>query len=450
MIKSIHYMNILEIVKLFINDSFHGFIKRPIFKNKIGIYGLLTTFLILYCFYFYINAVEFVNLGQNRGNYTFEELKIAQKLSITSYSDLSFVFGILIFHLSEAIIQVKSSSLFTIKSLPYHKNELKYAVQFFKLGTSAIFFELFFIIMMPGLQIIGNVIISTLLFFTCHFSFFNGYMLSLFYYNSFNKIFISYYSKLKNFLTVAFLCLTFYFFYIGRFKLETFLSKLINQPIYLTIICFVFNIIIVFIFLSIPYRNIENQFLKSTYYYLPFSRYLPNEYKGLMRTKLYIVSQIVLTVTCLYSLIVADFMTMLSIFGQLFPFLNVVFLHYFDSTAKVRKIYNLLNVSILKELFKVSICVVVFQIPLIILGFYLPGRYHDFLWGILLAFAAIIIGALFPKSSSTLNETVSTFLLFLTVVMILIMKNYLLPMIFVIVIFIAIILYLLKKERSLV
>lgn len=92
---------------LFINDSFHGVLNRPIFKNKIGRISIITLFFLAYFYYFYINAVEFAKLGQNRHNFTLPELALAIKLSITSYNNLSFIVGIFIFQLSQSIILIK-------------------------------------------------------------------------------------------------------------------------------------------------------------------------------------------------------------------------------------------------------------------------------------------------------------------------------------------------------
>lgn len=333
--------------------------------------------------------------------------------------------------------------------LPFLGLEIKYAIYLFKMIASIFIYELFFIIMMPGLQVIGDLPISVLLFFSCHFSFFVGYMLSHSIYHFFNKYFNKYFSKLKGIISFVILASTMFYFYIGRFRVEFFLAEYIHLPIHLALVSFVVMLMICMIFLLIPYDDMEESFLGGLYLYLPLSGYSTNVLKSVFRTKLCISSLFIFATLLIYSYIVNDFNTMIKVMSPLYPFLNIIFLHYANSTLQIRKLYNLMGISVMREWFEIITSVLYFQIPLLIVALLFSKDFESLLWGISLAIVSIIIGFLFPKSESSLNEVVSVILLLLNIVILITIKSSVILTVGSLLILSPLLFYILAKERGL-
>ncbi|MEQ9764518.1 hypothetical protein ABPS01_07695 [Streptococcus sp. ZJ151] len=443
-----NYNNIWEILTLFINDSFHGVLNRPIFKSKFGRISIISSFFLAYFYYFYINAVEFARLGQNRNDFTLPELAMAIKLSISSYNNLSFIVGIFIFQLSQSIILIKESSLFTARMLPFLGLEIKYAIHLFKLVTSIVIYELCFIIMMPGLQVIGDLPISVLLFFSCHCSFLVGYMASHSIYNFFNKYFNKYFSKIKGVISFVILTSTMFYFYIGRFRVEFFLAKHIQPPIYLAVVSFLVMLIICLLLFLIPYDDMEESFLGGRYLHIPLPRYLTNVLKSVLRTKLCASSLFIFSTLVIYSCITTDFNTMIKVMSPLYPFLNIMFLHYADSTLQIRKLYNLMGLSVKREWLEIVMTILIFQIPLLLVEVLFSKDFESLLWGVSLSIVSVIVGFLFPKSESSLNEVVSVILLLLSIIILITIKSSIFLIVTSLVILSLLLFYILIKERG--
>lgn len=421
--KSVNYKNVWEMIHLFLNDSFHGICNRSILRNAYGRVILSILFCSAYFLYFYVNAIEFAKLGQTRQIFSVEELNKVIKLSIASYNNLSFILGILIYQLAQQLILIKNSSLFIVKSLPYPNKEINFAIHLFKLGVSSIIYELFFIVLMPGLQVIGSVNIALFLFCSCHLFFLIGYLTSFHAYRLANKYLDVIYLKIKPIISVIILSLTAYYYYIGRFIVEFALSKQVSNALVLSIYSFIFSLVIsILIFSFFSFQN-EEYFFKNVYLPLAFPKYVPRLLLGLLRTKLFAISNGILFLLSLYTFTIAGCKAMLEVTAPLYPLLNIIFLRYIDTTIHVRKLFNHLNITVIQEWLSILFSILIYQLPLIVLQLVLPMDFRNVCFGQALALASVIIGYLFPKSESSLNDTVAVILLFLIVVIIIMVKS---------------------------
>ncbi|GAA5399879.1 hypothetical protein BOVMAS33_13730 [Streptococcus uberis] len=114
---------------------------------------------------------------------------------------------------------------------------------------------------------------------------------------------------------------------------------------------------------------------------------------------------------------------MLEVTAPLYPLLNIIFLRYIDTTIHVRKLFNHLNITVIQEWLSILLSILIYQLPLIVLQLVLPMDFRNVCFGQALALASVIIGYLFPKSESSLNDTVAVILLFLIVVIIIMVKS---------------------------
>ncbi|MGT2887890.1 hypothetical protein ACVR0B_04695 [Streptococcus didelphis] len=346
------YEVILELIKLFLNDSLHGILKRPIFQNRWLRKLIIIFFLLGYGGYFYLNAVEFAKLHHSRNYFSEIELQSIIKLSVLSYNNLSLIIGALIFILLASVSVVKKSSLFIAKLLPYETSDLKLAIKLFKLGIAAFLHELFFIVMLPGLQVIGSLEIGISLFISCHLSFFTGYLLSSWIFNIFNKKICTYQNPLLFVLPYFILLIS--YFYFGRFYIEQFLAHLVNGPKLLSLYCLLFFLLSSTLLWSLPQEDYNNHYLECSYIRL----YLPPVCNmittAIYRTKLFLFLISGLLDLLVYLYVISDFQTILSNLLTFLPFLGLTFLTYAYSTLRVRCFYKHLGITVRKEFFSSS------------------------------------------------------------------------------------------------
>lgn len=238
-----------------------------------------------------------------------------------------------------------------------------------------------------------------------------------------NKYLDVIYLKIKPIISVIILSLTAYYYYIGRFIVEFALSKQVSNALVLSIDSFIFSLVLsILLFSFFSFQN-EEYFFKNVYLPLAFPKYVPRLLLGLLRTKLFAISNGILFLLSLYTFTIAGCKAMLEVTAPLYPLLNIIFLRYIDTTIHVRKLFNHLNITVIQEWLSILFSILIYQLPLIVLQLVLPMDFRNVCFGQALALASVIIGYLFPKSESSLNDTVAVILLFLIVVIIIMVKS---------------------------
>ncbi|WP_160215393.1 hypothetical protein [Staphylococcus delphini] len=108
----------------------------------------------------------------------------------------------------------------------------------------------------------------------------------------------------------------------------------------------------------------------------------------------------------------------LQIFYFLYPSMLVVGIFYASSTYKVRKLFNLYRISIVKEFMYLVISQIVLVLPMASLPMIVDLPMNYIYIGFMVITLTIISGFIFPAFESSINESTSSLLTFFIVIMI--------------------------------
>ncbi|WP_074415444.1 hypothetical protein [Streptococcus suis] len=449
--KSKIFKNILFLVNIYIKDSLKGIAQHSFFKAKRNRWIIAMSSIIGYLFYFYLNVVEFAKLSKFGQNYSFDELKSTISISIGSYNNLAIIAGIIIFLLINETVHLQSSSLFLSKVLPYSEKEVFLSIKLFKLGLATLCFELFFIILIPGLGILRSPLIAILLFFSCHLVFWTSYLFANFLYIlSLQHLPLSD-KYVHNLVSMIYFLVGLSYLFIFRFEVEFFLAQTFDSPQLLSLLILIGATLAMLLLLLFDRAHYDVIFLQSRFTLLSFTIF-NNILKGvplaIIRTKLFLYSFLFIAFIGVYSTFVANLEVATHNLLDFWPLLGLTFLNYADSTLDHRKLYTHLRIDTRSEVIRLLLTVVIIHLPSLLFAFYVQENYLVFLSGIVLSITSLMVGFLFPRSVSSTNETLSFMLLLLAVPIIYLLIKVpilLVPTIFVLVITLF---YIIKKERE--
>lgn len=278
------FTNILTLLLFYFRASFQGLLGHSFFRYKVNRYAIACLAIVSYIFYFYINIVEFAKLGRVGRLYDFEDLKTIISLSVLSYNNLSIIVGLLIFLLANGVLALRKSSLFLAKTLPFEEKEVYWSVKLFKLAVALLFFELFFIVLMPGLGVLQSPIIAVTLFMSCHIWFLVAYLLADFLY----RLSLTY-SPLTEKVTGRLVSAIYFigglsYAFIFRFKLEFYVGQVLDEPVKLSCIIIGVGLFLLLALLVFDKNRYDLVFFATTIYWLVrfyFSeKFLPSDFVG--------------------------------------------------------------------------------------------------------------------------------------------------------------------------
>lgn len=452
MIKSETFANILYLLNIYIKDSLQGALHHSFLQNKKNRWLISISITIGYLLYFYFNVIEFAKLSKISENYSFNELKSVISISIGSYSNLSIIAGIFIFLLINSTVNLRSSSLFLSKVLPYSEKEVYLSIKLFKLGLASICFEIFFVILIPGLGVLKSPFIAICLFFSCHFLFWVSYLfvnwcyILVLAYLPFSE------KHINGLISMLYFLFGLTYLFLLRFKVEFFLAKAIDNPIMLSL----------FILIGAAGALILLSFMDTIHYDLVFLRpkfihFIPLNFLNkslkwtqlaVVRTKFFLYAVLFVSFIGIYSLLMANLEIAANNLLDFWPFLGITFINYADSTISHRILYPHLRIQIKSEVINLLFTIFTIQFPTILLASYLQKTYLAFLHGIIISLVSLIIGFLFPRSTSSTNETVSFLLLLLTIPIVYLLMKVPLLLFPIIVTLILLLAYIVKKETE--
>lgn len=418
MLKSKTFKNILFLVNIYIKDSLQGIVQHSFFKTKGNRLLVLMSSIIGYLLYFYLNVVEFAKLSKFEQDYSFDELKSTISISIGSYNNLAIIAGIIIFLLINATVHLRSSSLFLSKVLPYSEREVFLSVKLFKLGLATLCFELFFIILIPGLGILRSPLISVLLFCSCHLVFWVSYLFS----NSVYIVALRYLplsdKHVHNLVSISYFLVGLSYLFLFRFKVEFFLAKAIDSPQLLSFLILIGAVLALSLLLVFDRAHYDVVFLQPRFTLLPltiFNKELKGVPLAIIRTKFFLYSFLFIVFIGVYSTLVANLEVATHNVLDFWPLLGLTFLNYADSTLDHRKLYAHLRIDTRSELIRLVLTAIIIHLPSLLFAYYIQENYLVFLSGIAISITSLMVGFLFPKSVSSTNETISFMLLLLAV-----------------------------------
>ncbi|HEL1708518.1 hypothetical protein ACYKOU_01965 [Streptococcus suis] len=451
MLKSKTFKNILFLVNIYIKDSLKGLSQHSLFETKRNRWIIAMSGIIGYLFYFYLNVVEFAKLSKFGQNYSFDELKSTISISIASYNNLAIIAGILIFLLINATVHLQSSSLFLSKVLPYNEKEVFLSVKLFKLGLGTLCFELFFIILIPGLGILRSPLIAILLFLSCHLIFWASYLFANFLYIlSLRHLPLSD-KHIHNLIYVSYFLVGLSYLFLFRFKVEFFLAQAIDSPQLLSLLILIGSMLAMSLLLRFDRVHYDVVFLQPRFTLLPFTIFnslLKGVPLAIIRTKLFLYSFLFIVFIGVYSTFVANLEVAAYNLLDFWPMLGLAFLNYADSTLDHRKLYRHLRIDTRSEVIRLVLTAVLIHLPSLLFACYVQENYLVFLSGISLSITSLMVGFLFPRSVSSSNETLAFMLLLLAVPIVYLLIKVPILLVPTILVLILTLSYIIKKETE--
>ena len=445
--------NIFYLIGLYLKDTLQVLFRHPFLQKRRNRWAVFLSVLLGYFLYFYLNVVEYARLLEIGSQYSFEELRTVISLSVGSYNSLAFVAGIFIFLLTNSTVTLKSHSLFLSKVLPFSEKEVYLSVKFFKLAVGLGIFELFYILLMPGLGVLQSLPIAIALFFSCHFVFLTTYLLI----NCLYVLAIKYFSLSERIvqgivISLSFLLGLFYLFVL-RFPLEFFLARFIGHPLTLSLLLLLLSLACLMLLFIFDREHHDFVFLRYRFLRIPVYKFLKGHLKwsilAIIRTKFFLYSILFAGIAGVYFLSIADLEFAAHQILKVLPLLSISLVHYADSTVKHRKLYPHLSITVIKELIYILATVAFFQIPALLLTLYLQESMDMLIQSSAICLISLIVGFLFPRSANCTNETVSSMLLLLATTLLyflLELPMFLVPVTGLLVILLA---YIMKKETEL-
>lgn len=445
--------NILFLIGLYLKDTLQFLFRHPFLQKRRNRWAVFLSVLFGYFLYFYLNVVEYARLSEMGSQYSFEELRTVISLSVGSYNSLAFVAGIFIFLLTNSTVTLKSHSLFLSKVLPFSEKEVYLSIKFFKLAVGLGIFELFYILLMPGLGVLQSLPIAIALFFSCHFVFLTTYLLM----NWLYVLAIKYFSLSERIVQGTVISLSFLlgliYLFVLRFPMEFFMAKVIGDPLTLSLLLLLISIVCFILLFFFDREHHDFIFLRYRFLRMPVYKFLKGHLKwgilAIIRTKFFFYSLLFAGIAGVYFLSIANLDFAAHQIRDILPLLSITFVHYADSTVKHRKIYPHLSFTLFKELIYLLAVVVLFQMPVLLLTLYLQESMEVLIQSTAICLISLIVGFLFPRSANSTNETVSSLLLLLATTLLyflLELPMFLVPVTGLLVILLA---YIMKKETEL-
>lgn len=451
MIKLVNLKNILSLLMFFLNDSLSGILNRPFLKKKINIFLSILVGLAAYISYFILNTIEAEKIHHNIDTLNNSNILYASELTVLSLYNITIVVSIIMFIFITNTIYLSVGSLFVSKVLPYKHNEIALAYIFFKLLIGILLFNLFIINCFPMLKVLPmnmadllRLIVGINMCFIVVF-----FVIQMLY--SIVKISKFYSAWIHLVIDLLIITLTFYYFFSVRFKVERIIVDFVKNLYKLNNLCFGISFFLLIIFITIysQFTPVIKVYKKSNYYNFPYylsKYYLLRLFPSIIRTKIFIYMLIVYLSIAAMNFIEDGFKGVL----LTFPFwnlINISAIAYFESNISFRRRFNGLLYGTFYEFLSILCFGIVFQIPLL---FLLLGIHQNIMINVVLGFCiflmSIVVGFLFPKSGGNLNETFSTFILLLFLIVIAILVQINIPIYWILLFLIIMVLKIIQSE----
>ncbi|MCR1926396.1 hypothetical protein [Enterococcus gallinarum] len=424
MIRLHPFKNIFKIVDFFITETFKGVLNQGFFKTKSNRILLSIGFLLLYVFYFYMNVKQAAILSSGTNSVDSETTTYL----ISSFSNTILILSILVFLIVNSTFSLSPTTLFTIKKLPFSNKEITIAQKVFKVLLGLIIFEVLLVVMLPSLTMITLSLTNLFLFFvTTHIVFLVGFLVCQLVFSLSFFIIRSFKIRIYTFNIFFSIFSVFYMFYL-RFKIDTFIvsSEIIinTQSLFfflLTQICLMgLNILLL---LSIASDN--ETFIRESYTLVPnFIKTKNFVILAFFRSKKFILIFILVISISVANIVVVKSMS--AITYNIYIYLLVPFNGILYSSANYTFRHTLIryNISIVREFFLIQITNIVLSIPILLSSLVNYENFVMFLFSLTLFNISLSMGLIFPKQTSSVNETFSTLTsIILSVLVIAIINN---------------------------
>ena len=446
------WKKVLELLSFFFNDSLHGFLDRPFFKKKSNKIFLSIILFGMYYYYFWLNMQQLSAISNVANLIGKSAYLIAAKETLSSYYNMCIIIGVFVYILVNATFQLTSNSLHIAKTLPFSEKEIWLSQKIFKLICGVLVFEIVLIILIPSIKLITrNVFYWILLLIDFHVIFISLFLLLDLIYD-FVLINPRFNTKiLATFLDILFILLASIYLFTIRFKVDYLIGHIdlnINTIIKLSsfiLLCIFF----VLLSATLVFKPKEIILKKTKFWNIPLIKFKNNieiSLPAILRSSNYIYMLIFTLIIFIFSLVYNSVEHALKNMTFIFPLSGIVGVSYSDATLNFRKLFNLYNIKVRSELCSLLFTGSLILLPTILLSFFELKNVDVFIFGFSIYLSSIILGFLLPKSYGSANETMSSLLIAICIVL-LSLTLVKIQLLYIIIVFLLIILiFVLKKE----
>ncbi len=395
---------IFNILSLLYNDILGKLLSRSSNKKKTGIYCILTIIL-LFTIYYADNFTYILRMNATYFDY------IVENNTLSKVIFFSIIVSSVIYVFTQKVIKLTQSAKHMLIILPFNRKAIGYGITFYKISiASAIYIAL-----VPFLV-------------AQYFIYINSFFVYLMYVTFFMLLFIIVYimatilDKSIDMITEKFN----FTINIGTYVVVIFTLILLqnysliidiiakadmsNSMIKYYIISMLIFIILEFVILSVivqhPYTNISiDNFDKNTK--LTFNNInITNKILLYISRKKDMIRIAMLVFICgvVYFVIKRDILILIWTVAYVYLILMATMLSYYTDTRGERKLYNLMNITAIKEMKSLIVVALILTTPIFILIGINEGLIYTSLFFIL-----TIAGTIFPINKSNINEMLAMF-----------------------------------------
>lgn len=421
--ESIRLKNLFSLLHYYFNDILKGALERGLLKQKINRYSLFLICFISYFAYFISNmrtTGQLVKSANNISNGT-EALKLL-KITIMSYTDMYLILSVAFFIFLNSTISLTRSSSYVTNILPFSKKEILIAQKVYKLFIGIILFEGVQLLVFPFL---GSIAILTVIEKFALLLLFHVEYIAVFF--SLDTIYQMILSRMANtiiaimtwLLDILLIIFAGFHFYIFRFKVEKIIGGtdcsvqiIIGTLLIFFILLFIINFLLI---LKCDYMTVTQSQQSYIFNKVPALRLNLITTFPVFYRHIYNLSMISVLTIIMYSQ--GGIKLAMQTFAIYYFVIPLMSMYYADATSGIRKIYNLLRVSLYREMSSLLLSLAIILLPQIVVCYLFVGKYETVRLSVLVFVAALLMGLLFPKSRGNVNEAVSSILVFLIIIL---------------------------------
>lgn len=414
----IRLKNILTIVRLFSDEVFHNVFSSSFFKRKRNIFLILFILLCLYLGFYYLNMDSLSHINQHPSR----DIKMI-RLFLSSVTNLTIIIGGFIFELVDTTFGVNFSMIYLIKTLPFTDREISSAVKIFKIFIGLIIFELIFAVVIPAFSVIAIPLTNMMIIFLIeHILFILVFYIWNFISNGIIKKILPEILA-STLVNIVIIIINTIYFFSWRFSIDNWASNSLwhISLSYLIITLLTVLVVSAFIILGLEYifPFTDEVYIKRAF--IKFFRITPISISvvtlAMIRVKRYLyLLGIIFLIGVAAFFQTNNLNTSVQAFIFIYPIFSTIGLSYADSIYLFKKMFSFVGMSWSKEFVYLNLTALFINIPVLLLVIIQTTNTNVLvvMLSLFIFNMSLLLGILFPKRSSSINETLSTILLIFT------------------------------------
>ena len=375
-----------------------------------------------------MNMSELTDISGTLPGFSEDSLLIARRTTLSSYYNMTLILCGLIFVIVNSTTTLARNALFFAKTLPFEERAVSLAFKLFQLLLSFILFNLIFIIAAPGLKLLAMPLGPSLLtLVSVQVLYIALHLLIDLLFSLIAKVPFRYRKMVALAMNTALVMACMFHLVKTRFAVDAVIAHtdltlgkiamvMLASSSLLLALLLVANLLLPLngpVFARMHYLNVP----------IRFPSIIAKPLATVMRSRLFastIGMTLLVTASTMYYTGVGVALQNLVF---ILPMWGIVFLGYCDATLSERPMLRHLHVSAEYETVWLLVVIALVTLPAGIVGFVVTHGGEPFAYGISIALSSGMLGFLFPRSKGSMNETVSTVLSIITIILLTLLIN---------------------------